>query len=151
SSSGGSDSNSTSEDMMTRSIAVLGIVLSAIAASTFAASKPAADLIIISARVYTVDQAHPSAEAVAVLGDRIVAVGSNSDVESWRGQKTQVIDAGGKLLLPGFNDAHVHFVSGGSQLDSVQLNDATSAQEFVRRIGERAKATPKGEWILGGD
>jgi predicted amidohydrolase YtcJ len=62
-----------------------------------------------------------------------------------------VIDAGGKLLLPGFNDAHVHFVSGGAQLDSVQLNDVTSPEEFVRRIAERAKKTPKGEWILGGD
>src|SRR5262249_16170170 len=54
-------------------------------------------------------------------------------------------------LLPGFNDSHVHFVSGGVQLDSVQLNDATSAQEFARRIGDRAKTTPKGSWILGGD
>ncbi len=62
-----------------------------------------------------------------------------------------MIDAGGKLLLPGFNDAHVHFVSGGLQLDSVQLNDVASLEEFVRRIAERAKKTPKGEWIQGGD
>jgi Predicted metal-dependent hydrolase with the TIM-barrel fold len=62
-----------------------------------------------------------------------------------------VIDAGGKLLLPGFNDAHVHFVSGGMQLANIQLNDATTSQEFARRIGERAKITPKGEWILGGN
>ncbi len=93
----------------------------------------------------------PSAEAVAVLGDRIVAVGSSTDIEAWRGPHTQVVDGEGKLLLPGFNDAHVHFVSGGRQLDSVQLNDATSAQEFARRIGERAKVTPKGEWIEGGN
>ena len=64
---------------------------------------------------------------------------------------TKVIDAGGHLLVPGFNDAHVHFTPGGAQLDWVQLNDATSQQEFVRRIAERAKAIPKGEWILGGD
>ena len=62
-----------------------------------------------------------------------------------------MIDAAGKLLLPGFNDAHVHFVDGGRALDSVQLNDATSAAEFARRIGERAKATAKGEWMTGGD
>ena len=93
----------------------------------------------------------PAAQAVAVLGDRIVAVGSNADVDSWRGAQTRVVDAGGKLLLPGFNDAHLHFVSGGTQLDSVQLTDSTSAAEFARRIGERAKSTPKGEWILGGD
>jgi hypothetical protein len=120
-------------------------------AATVAAQSPAADVIITHAKIWTVDPAHPSAQAVAVLGDRIVAVGTDSDIAAWRGPQTQVIDAGGKLLLPGFNDAHVHFVSGGAQLDAVQLNDATSAQEFVRRIGERAKVTPKGSWILGGD
>jgi predicted amidohydrolase YtcJ len=114
-------------------------------------SKPAADLIIMNAKVWTVDTAHPTAQAVAVLGDRIVVVGSNTDIEAWKGKSTHLIDAGGKLLLPGFNDSHVHFVSGGAQLDAVQLNDATSAEEFVRRIAERVKETPKGEWILGGD
>jgi predicted amidohydrolase YtcJ len=116
-----------------------------------AQSSPAADLIITNAKIWTVDKSLPVAQAVTVIGDRIVAVGSNTDVEVWRGPHTQVIDAGGKLLLPGFNDAHVHFVSGGRQLDSIQLNDATSAQEFARRIGERAKVTPKGEWIEGGN
>jgi predicted amidohydrolase YtcJ len=114
-------------------------------------TKPAADLIITNAKIWTVDQSMPTAQAVAVLGDRIVAVGSGADVDAWRGQKTQVVDAHGKLLLPGFNDAHVHFIDGGAQLDSVQLTDATSAEEFARRIGERARITPKGEWILGGD
>src|SRR5206468_12290861 len=52
---------------------------------------------------------------------------------------------------PGFNDSHVHFVNGGLALDAVQLNDATSPEEFARRIAERAKQTPKGEWIMGGD
>jgi len=121
------------------------------AINLLAQSKPAADLLIINAKVWTVDKAHPTAEAVAVLGDRIVAVGSNADVEVLRSRDTKVIDAGGKLLLPGFNDAHVHFVGGGFQLDSVQLNDAASTDEFVRRIGEQAKKTPKGEWIQGGD
>jgi len=114
-------------------------------------SKPAADLVITNAKVWTVDKSLPSAQAVAVLGDRIVAVGSNGDVDAWRGPNTKMIDAGGKLLLPGFNDAHVHFVSGGQQLDNIQLNDATSREEFARRIAERAKAAPKGEWILGGN
>ncbi len=116
-----------------------------------AQTKPAADLLITNAKVWTIDRSLPIAQAVAVLGDRIVAVGSNADVDAWRGPNTQAIDAGGKLLLPGFNDAHVHFVSGGLQLDAVQLNDAQSPQEFTRRIGERAKITPKGEWILGGN
>jgi predicted amidohydrolase YtcJ len=119
--------------------------------SALGASKPTADLIITNATVWTVDKSQPTAQAVAVLGDRIVAVGSSADIETWRGRATQVIDAEGKVLLPGFNDAHVHFVSGGSQLDSVQLNDASSAEEFVRRVGERAKRTSRGGWILGGD
>jgi predicted amidohydrolase YtcJ len=114
-------------------------------------SKPVADLIITHANIWTGDEGLPRAHAVAVFGDRIIAVGSDADVEGLRGPNTRLIDAGGKLLLPGFNDAHVHFVGGGLQLDSVQLNDVTSIDEFVRRIAERAKKTPKGEWIQGGD
>ena len=116
-----------------------------------AQSKPAADLIISNAKIWTVDKSLPLAQAVAILGDRIVAVGSDTEVNAWQGPQTEVIDAGGKLLLPGFNDAHVHFVSGGMQLDNIQLNDASTPEEFARRIGERAKITPKGEWILGGN
>jgi predicted amidohydrolase YtcJ len=116
-----------------------------------AQSRPAADLIITNAKIWTVDKSLPMAQAVAVLGDRIVAVGSSVEVDAWRGANTHVVDADGKLLLPGFNDAHVHFVSGGKQLDSIQLNDAASPQEFAHRIGERAKVTAKGEWILGGN
>jgi predicted amidohydrolase YtcJ len=114
-------------------------------------TKPAADLVITNARIWTVDKSMPTAQAVAVLGDRIVAVGSSTEVDRWRGPLTQVIDAESKLLLPGFNDAHVHFVSGGMQLDNVQLKDVSSPEEFARRVAERAKATPKGEWVLGGN
>jgi predicted amidohydrolase YtcJ len=129
-------------------IAVLTI---AITGNMYAQSKPAADLVILNANVWTGDDAQSQAQAVAVLGARIVSVGSNAEVSLWRGADTKVLDANGKLLLPGFNDAHVHFVSGGEQLDSVQLNDVTRTDEFIRRIAEQAKKTPKGEWILGGD
>jgi predicted amidohydrolase YtcJ len=117
----------------------------------FGQGKPAADLILVHAKVWTVDAARPQAEAVAVIGERIVAVGSDAEIEQWRGPQTRVIDAGGKRLVPGFNDAHVHFISGGIQLDAVQLKDATSGQEFARLIAEKAKSTPKGEWILEGN
>lgn len=136
--------------IVSRLIAVMLFMVALLSVSS-AQSKPSADLLITNARVWTVDPSRPKAEAVAVLGDRIVAVGSSVEVESWRGPRTRVVDAGGKLLLPGFNDAHVHFVGGGLQLDSIQLNDATSKEEFARRIAERARNTPKGEWILGGD
>jgi hypothetical protein len=112
--------------------------------------KPSATLIITNAAVYTVDKQHPKAEAVAVIGDRIVALGSRADIDLWRGPKTKVIDAGGKLLLPGFNDAHVHFMQGGAQLEQVQLTDASTPQEFAKRIAAQVAKTPKGAWVLGG-
>ncbi len=113
-------------------------------------SKPFATLIITNAGIYTVDKERPKADAVAVIRDRIVAVGSNAEIDLWRGPETKVIDARGKLVLPGFNDAHVHFISGGAQLDEVTLTDAANAQEFARRIATQVKKTAKGEWILGG-
>src|SRR5947199_1887949 len=112
--------------------------------------KPGATLIITNAAIYTVDNEHPRAEAVAVIGDRIVAVGSKPEIDSWRGPQTEVIDAGGKLLLPGFNDAHLHFIQGGAQLEQVNVVDAATPEEFAKRIAAQAAKTPKGEWILGG-
>jgi predicted amidohydrolase YtcJ len=113
-------------------------------------SRPSATLIVTNATIYTVDKQQPRAEAVAVIGDRIVAMGSRAQVDPWRGPQTKVINAGGKLVVPGFNDAHVHFISGGEQLNQVNLTDAESPQEFVRRIAAQVSKTPKGEWILGG-
>jgi predicted amidohydrolase YtcJ len=98
-----------------------------------------------------VDSSRPEAEAVAVTGDRIVAVGTRADVERLRGTSTRVIDGAGRFLMPGFNDAHIHLMTGGAQLDSVDLKDAATQAEFARRIGERTKTTAKGEWILGGN
>jgi predicted amidohydrolase YtcJ len=112
--------------------------------------KPCATLIVTNAAIYTVDKQHPNAEAVAVIGDRIVAVGSSAEIDLWRGPDTKMIDARGKLLLPGFNDAHLHFISGGAQLDQVNLTDAASPEEFAGRIAAQVKKTLKGEWILGG-
>ena len=113
-------------------------------------NRPSADLIITNARVYTVDKQQPRAEAVAVLGERIAAVGSASAIDAWRGPGTRVIDAGGRLVLPGFDDAHVHFLDSGLGLASVQLKDAGSPQEFAARIAQYAAKQPKGRWILGG-
>jgi predicted amidohydrolase YtcJ len=116
-----------------------------------AQSRPSADLIITNAKIWTVDKAHPQADALAIVGERIVAVGSATDMDAWHGPQTKIIDAQGKLLLPGFNDSHVHFVDGGDHLQQVQLKDAASAREFAQRIIDRAKKTPKGEWVTGGD
>jgi predicted amidohydrolase YtcJ len=113
--------------------------------------NPAADLIIWHARIWTVNPLQPQAEALAVLNGRIVEVGSDEAVLKWRGANTRLFDAKSMRLLPGFNDAHVHFADGGASLAGVQLNDATSLKEFVRRISEAAVHTPKGEWIRFGN
>jgi hypothetical protein len=130
---------------------LLIVAVLAAAPCAHAQEQPAADLVIRNARVWTVDPARPEAEGVAVLGDRIVAVGSNAAVDAWRGPHSRVVDAAGKRLLPGFNDAHVHFIDGGAQLESVELKDAASPREFARRIGQQAAKTPKGAWVLNGE
>ena len=135
---------------MKSKLAVYFLILMTAAIQATAEAKPSATLIVTNAAVYTVDKQQPKAEAVAVIGDRIVAVGFRADIDLWRGPQTKMIDAGGKLLLPGFNDAHVHFIQGGAQLDQVQLTDAATPEEFARRIAAQVKKTPKGEWILGG-
>lgn len=115
-------------------------------------SRPAglaADLVIIRANIWTGDPLQPDATALAVIGERIVDVGDTEAIERWRGPNTTVLDAEGRRLLPGFNDSHVHFLDGGTGLDSVDLKDADSPEEVVRRIGARARSRP-GEWILGG-
>jgi predicted amidohydrolase YtcJ len=116
-----------------------------------AQQRPAATLIVTNAKIYTVDGSRPEAEAVAILGERIVAVGTSEEIEAWRGAETQVIDAGGKRVVPGFNDSHVHFVDGSSSLVEVQLKYAKSIPDFAQRIGEYAQKLPKGEWVLGGN
>ncbi|HJU56434.1 MAG TPA: amidohydrolase [Pyrinomonadaceae bacterium] len=111
----------------------------------------AADLVVVNARVRTMDAKQPAAEAVAVYGNRIVAVGSNAEIRKLAGTRTRVLDAGGRLVLPGFNDSHVHFLSGGFQLASVDLRDAATPQELAGRIQQFAQKIPKGRWITGGD
>ena len=117
------------------------------------ADKPAltADLIIINANIHTMDAARPAAQALAIIGNRIVAVDSNGEIKKLGGANTRVVDANGQLILPGFNDAHVHFMSGGFQLSSVDLRDANTPQEFAERIRDFAAKLPKGRWITGGD
>src|ERR1043166_4934766 len=110
-----------------------------------------ADIIILNANVYTVDGQQPHAEAMAILSDRILAVGLTQKIQALAGPNTRIIDAAGRLVLPGFNDAHVHFMSGGFQLSSVNLRDAHTPKEFANRIGEFATKLPAGRWVTGGD
>jgi predicted amidohydrolase YtcJ len=108
------------------------------------------DLIAINGKIWTENPQQPEAEALAVSGHRIVSVGSSAEIRQLAGAQTKVIDLGGRRVVPGFNDAHVHFFWGGQGLASVQLLDVTSRAEFQRRIGEYARTRPAGEWILDG-
>lgn len=114
------------------------------------AQNGAADLVITNANIRTMDAKRTVARAMAVVGRKIKMVGSDSDVRPWIGPNTRVIDAGGKTIIPGFNDAHVHFMETGQQLSSVDLRDANTPAEFVKRIKDFAAKLPKGRWILGG-
>ncbi|MCP4590750.1 MAG: amidohydrolase [bacterium] len=109
-----------------------------------------ADLIIVNGDIWTGVPGAPRVQALAVAGERIRAVGTNADVRALAGPKTRVIDARGRLVVPGLTDAHTHFIEGGLQLSRVDLRDSANRAEFARRIAERARNTQPGQWILGG-
>lgn len=120
-------------------------------------SGDAPDMILVGGPVWTgaspeegaAGPDHETPTGVAIRGDRIEAVGSAEEIEALAGPDTRRIDLNGRTLLPGFMDSHTHFIDGGFELASVHLRDASTPQEFVRRIAERARSRP-GEWILGG-
>jgi len=109
------------------------------------------DILILNAAVRTMNSGHPLASAVAILGNRIVAVGNAKELCGLAGADTRVIDGSGRLVLPGFNDAHVHFLTGGFSLANVDLRDAKSTEELASRLEAYARTVSKGRWILGGD
>jgi predicted amidohydrolase YtcJ len=106
---------------------------------------------IVNARIWTADDHRTWADALLTSGDRLVAVGSSAEIMKRAGSAGRVIDAGGRLVLPGFIDAHIHFLLGGFGLSSVQLRDASTPAEFTRRIAEFAQSRPRGTWIRHGD
>jgi predicted amidohydrolase YtcJ len=110
-----------------------------------------ADLIVQHAIIWTSDSNNPEAEAMAISGDTILAVGKLDEVMQWKGDKTQILDANRKFITPGFIDAHVHFLTGGMRLAEVQLRYAKTRQAFVDSIRKFAGSLPPGAWITGGD
>jgi hypothetical protein len=128
------------------------LVAAVLALSVFAGAEsgsPPADLIVTNARVYTVNPQQKWAEAIAVRGDKIVAVGDRKQIESLGGPQTRVIDGGHRLLLPGFVDCHIHFMDGSLGLTRVDLNNAGTVAEIQKRVKTYAEAHPDEPWIQG--
>lgn len=109
-----------------------------------------ADIVFVNATVRTMNPGKPTARSIAVIAGKIAAIGDEADTKPLIGPQTKVVDAKGRLIVPGFNDAHVHFLETGQQLSSVDLRTARSPAEFVERIRAFAAKLPKGRWILGG-
>ncbi len=111
-------------------------------------SNTAPDAIFVNGDIYT--QATPArTRAMAVRDGRIVAIGTNEEIQKLKRGHTQVVDLGGHFVMPGFNDAHLHLAAGGLQLVEVDLVGVNSLAEMQQRIAEHAKTTPPGDWIVG--
>ncbi|HEV3338861.1 MAG TPA: amidohydrolase [Pirellulales bacterium] len=110
-----------------------------------------ADLVLLGGKIWTVDDHRPEAEAVAVWQGRIAAVGSDEQLRAYIGRATRVVRLGGKRVLPGFCDCHVHLLAGGLQLGRVDLKDARDEAEFGRRLAQFDRKLPPGRWMLGGN
>ncbi len=116
------------------------------------ACAPKADLVITGGNVWTgLSTGRGQPGAVAIRAGKIVAVGDSAEVARYIGAQTAVVRANGGLVMPGFADGHTHFIDGGFQLASVDLRNAATPQEFVRRLKEYAAHARPGEWITGGD
>ncbi len=126
----------------------LAIVLVPLSRHARAAENPA-DLVLVGGKIVTMDDSRPQAEALAIRGDRIVAVGRNADIERWMDNDTRVIRLESELVVPGFIDSHAHFLSLGRSKMILDLSKAKTWDEIVRLVEQAAQNTPKGEWIVG--
>ena len=128
----------------------IAIIIS-LCASLQAASPPsnAADTIILNARIYTVNPQQPSAEALAISGEKIIAVGSTNEIQKYRNASTKIIDAQSHFVLPGFVDCHIHFMDGSMGLTRVDLNDAKTVTEIQKRVKDYAESHAQEPWITG--
>lgn len=112
--------------------------------------KPA-DLIIRNAKIVTIDDEHPTAEALAIHGNKIMAIGSDLMIDKYRTNRTEVIDAGGKLVIPGFIDAHCHFAAGGKSLRTLSFRGIDTISKIQQMVAEKISELPAGAVIYGRD
>ncbi len=113
--------------------------------------RRSATLAIVNATIWTGEDEYPTATAVAIWHNKIIAVGNDAEIQRYITPQTHVIDAHGLFIVPGFIDSHLHFLEGGRRLNEVQLRDARSRSEFVHRIQEYAVRCKPDTWIIGGD
>jgi hypothetical protein len=130
-----------------RSLVLVVFLISPLAAG--AAPVPAADLLLTGGKVWTADPSRPTAEAVAVRGGRVAFVGSDAEAVRWKGPKTQVVALGGRLVTPGFEDAHLHLMSGARNLERIDLSEETTLAGLTERIRRFATANPDSPWVVG--
>jgi predicted amidohydrolase YtcJ len=133
---------------MNKTLALFLVVLTVLACNT-SAPTTTADLIIHHARVWTGEGDSIFREAIAIRDNRILATGSNNEILAMKGDSTELIDAGGKLVTPGFNDAHIHFLSGSMILSNVDLLSTTSLAEMKAVLLDYAKKHPEKKWLTG--
>lgn len=131
---------------------LFGAMLVALCSTSASAQRivlPAADLIVTNARIYTVDDARPTAAALAVRDGRVQFVGSEREALALRGPATRILDARGHTIVPGIVDGHAHLLGLGLSLANVNLADTRSYDEVVRRVVDRVPSAPAGRWIRG--
>jgi hypothetical protein len=125
------------------------LLLTACGGSNVFAAPSRPNLILFNANVWTGDAANPRAGAVAIAGNRIHSVGASSDLRRNADGGTRIVDLGGRFVMPGFNDSHLHISYMAANIDDVRLLGAENIVEVLERIRERAANTPSGEWVLG--
>jgi hypothetical protein len=108
------------------------------------------DFALLNGKIWTGDPGRPWAEAVAVRGDKIIAVGATAEIRKLVTAGAKAVDLGGALVLPGFIDSHTHFLAGGFALKSLDLREAKSREEFVARVAAKARELGKGRWVVDG-
>ncbi len=143
---------------MTKSIRRTVVLLCAVGSSLCAqthSSAPKADIIFTHGNIYTgvIESSalgsSPRAEAIAVRGDRILAVGTRAEIAKMKGPETKVVDLDGHFVMPGFNDAHMHLASAGLEKMTVDMVGVKTIEEFRQRLREKAESAPPGEWLVG--
>jgi predicted amidohydrolase YtcJ len=125
------------------------LALALLCAPSASAQSRIATLAIVNGHVVTVDSAKPEAEAVAIAGDRILAVGTTTEVRRLVGPRTRVIDANGRLVIPGFIEGHGHLLGLGDTKRQLDLTTARTWDEIVARVAAAARTAPRGAWIIG--